>query len=109
MTEVRTVFTPAEVRMEIEIVKLQIAQQRLRKAQSEANLMFMASRPSHYMAVNMEHNGVDWVCSHTSGLSGYGSCPENATLEFDKQWYGVKAAQLIEAEEETGLEGGLVS
>jgi len=79
-----------------------IQMEQLRAAKAEANLnqlaiskMQMSMRPSRNFAVGLSHDGMRWVVTlqaaePRSTVVAYGDYPEEAMINFDRAWLGMK-------------------
>lgn len=70
-----------------------------KKAQEESTLALYEAilkgsmlRPCHFYPVNIDHDGLRWVCKYAGSdeAVGYGDSPSAAMTAFDKMWQGGK-------------------
>ena len=62
-----------------------------RKAQTEIAVINNEMRPSYYFRPSLSINGEQWCLfyggSLQSGIVGFGNTPEEAAIDFDKNWF----------------------
>lgn len=86
----------ATIAIEFEIAqeKLKEAKTRVEAATADQLRAINLARPSRNVPVTVSYDGLEWICRMSNtvnpqfDLIGRGESPEQATLNFDYQWYG---------------------
>jgi len=75
-------------------LKKQLLKHKIEKAKLEHIGVILSFRPSRQLPITVVREGSQWVCSFETDqdplkcVTAYGSCPEQATQNFDALWNG---------------------